>query len=320
MPKKVLITGISGFVGSFLAEHLVSNTDYQISGTYLSKNSTANLSSIANKLHLEQIDLKDKKAVFALLENIKPDLIFHLAALSAVGQSFDNPEETIVNNIVVQLNLLEAVQKLSFTNSHILIVSSADVYGKVAKEDLPIDEETKFYPTNAYAVSKIAQDYLGLQYYAAYGLKIIRARPFNHTGPRQASGFVIADWAQKIALIEKGKVEPILQVGNLDAKRDFTDVRDMVKAYALLIEKGKAGDVYNIGSDTSYKISEILEMLLSLSTAKITVSKDLKLIRPEDSPERICNSKKFRALTGWIPKIPMKQTLKDTLDYWRDIV
>src|SRR3989344_1296755 len=219
MPKKVLITGVSGFAGSYLAEYLISQNSDQISGTYLSENSLLNISSISKQIKLFKLDLKDKERIFKIIKDLKPDSIFHLAALPAVGASFDKPEETIINNVLVELNLLEAVRKLNLKESRILIVSSADVYGKVSKEDLPIDEETKFYPANSYAISKITQDYLGLQYFIAYGLKIIRARPFNHIGPRQASGFVIADWAQRIVQIEKGELEPVLRVGNLEAKR-----------------------------------------------------------------------------------------------------
>lgn len=320
MVKKVLITGISGFVGSHLAEYLLTQEAYSIYGTYLSESSLVNIASLKEKLTLTQIDLQDEKKVFTLIEEIKPDIIFHLAALSSVGQSFEKPAETIINNVVVQVNILEAVRRLKLTETKILIVTSADVYGKVAKEDIPIDEETKFQPANAYAISKITQDFLGLQYFISYKLKVIRARPFNHIGPRQATGFVIADWAQKIAKIEKGMLEPILRVGNLEAQRDFTDVRDMVKAYALLIEKGAIGDVYNIGSGVSHKIADVLTMLLSFSKVQISIDVEPQLLRPEDSPERVCDNRKFVQLTGWKPTISLETTLKETLDYWRQIV
>jgi GDP-4-dehydro-6-deoxy-D-mannose reductase len=200
------------------------------------------------------------------------------------------------------------------------VVASAEVYGCVKKEDLPIDEETPLNPTNPYAVSKLTQDFLGLQYHLSYGLKTLRVRPFNHVGPRQSPNFVVSTFAQKIVEIEKGKREPVLPVGNLQAKRDFTDVRDVVKVYSLLMEKGEFGEVYNIGSGVSYKIAEILEKLLSISKVKITVKVDKSLFRPIDDPDLVCDVTKVTKLTGWRPEIPIEKTLKDTLDYWRNII
>lgn len=320
MKKKVLITGISGFAGSHLAEFLIDKKEYEVNGTYLFSSSLRNLVKVAKRLHLSQVDLTHQEDIARLVKEVKPDLVFHLAALPAVGESFDRPGETIINNVTAQLNLLEAIKKLGFLDCRILVVSSADIYGRVSRKDLPINEKTSFYPTNAYAVSKIAQDFLGLQYFLSYKLKIIRARPFNHIGPRQSPGFVIADFAQKIAKIEKGELEPVLRVGNLLPRRDFTDVRDMVRAYTLLIEKGIPGEAYNIGSGVSHKISDILDMLLSFVKAKITVEEDPLLFRPQDSPDRVCDNQKFIKLTHWKPEIPLEQTLKDTLDYWRKIV
>ena len=212
---KALITGISGFAGSFLAEYLFSQKKYFITGTYLSKGSLSNLTNIIDSLHLVKVDLTDQKAILQLIGEERPDVVFHLAALPAVGASFDKPAETIINNVVAQVHLLEAIRKVGLFNCRILVVSSADVYGKVAKEDLTIDEDTEFNPTNAYAVSKNAQDFLGLQYMLSYNMKIIRARPLNNIGPRQYLGYVVADFAQKIAKIEKGLQEPLLTVGNL---------------------------------------------------------------------------------------------------------
>lgn len=317
---KALITGISGFAGSFLAEHLISQKTYSVIGTYLSSNSLKNVASIKEKIKLVQLDLTNKENIYQLIEKERPDAIFHLAALPAVGESFDRPAETIINNVVAQVHILEAIRKAEIFDCRILVVSSADVYGKVAKEDLPIDEETQFYPGSAYAVSKVTQDFLGLQYFLSYNMKVVRARPFNHIGPRQSVGFVVADFAQKIAKIEKGLQEPLLMVGNLEPRRDFTDVRDMVRAYHLLLEQGEVGEAYNIGSGKAYKISEILDTLLELSHAKITVKKDPTLFRPQDSLDRVCDNRKFVKLTAWKPQIPIRQTLQDTLDYWREIV
>ncbi|MCL5438423.1 MAG: GDP-mannose 4,6-dehydratase [Patescibacteria group bacterium] len=320
MRNKVLITGATGFAGSYLVEYLVKTKKYEITGTSFSASDFRNIQEIRNDINIIKIDLSKSSEVKELIDKVRPDLIFHLAALTSPADSFKNPAETITNNITAQVNLFESVRQAKLTGTRILVTSSADIYGRVAKEDLPIDEETKFMPGSPYSVSKIAQDYLGLQYFLSYNLKIIRVRPFNHSGPRQAPNFVIPSFAKKIAEIEKGKKEPILNVGNLDTKRDFTDVRDMVYAYALIIEKGEPGDVYNIGSGVSHKISDILNKLLSFSKIKIEVKQDSVLFRPGDEPELLCDNRKFRALTGWVPKISIERTLEDTLDYWRNIV
>ncbi len=320
MLKKALITGVSGFAGSFLADFLLTNGGYEVSGTYLSEASLVNLKQHKDKLHLFQVNLIHEEETTRVIEQVKPDLIFHLAALPAVGDSFSKPAETIINNVVVELNVLEGIKNTKLFKSRILIVSSADVYGKVAEKDLPIDEDTPFMPTNAYAVSKITQDFLGLQYVISYNMQIIRVRPFNHFGPRQATGFVVADWCKKIAQIEKGQIAPITKVGNLKAKRDFTDVRDMVEAYAILLEKGEVGEVYNVGSGKSIWIEDILQILLKEAKVKISIEKDDLLFRPVDSLDRVCDNSKFVALSGWKPKIPIEKTLKETLDYWRNIV
>lgn len=320
MQKKVLITGISGFAGSHLAEYLVSKKKYAVSGTYLLDSGLEHLFKFKNEITLSKIDLTDAVKVSQLIKITKPDYIFHLAALTSPANSFNHPAETIINNVTAQINLLEAIKNYGFFNTSILIVSSADIYGKVAEKDLPIDEETKFNPANPYSVSKITQDFLGLQYFLSYNLKIIRVRPFNHIGPRQSPNFAVASFAKKIAEIEKGKINNILHVGNLDAKRDFTDVRDMVCAYALILEKGKIGDVYNMGSGVAYKMSEILERLLFFSKMKIKIEVDPVLLRPSDEPVLLCDNRKIKKVTGWNSKISLDQTLKDTLDYWRSIV
>lgn len=320
MAKKILITGMTGFAGSFLAEYLVKNSIGEVVGTYIAEASLQNISHISEKVKTIHLDLKDSKKVEDVISSEKPDWVFHLAAIPAVGDSFTKPAETIINNVVAELNLLEGVRNSKLFETRILIVSSADVYGKVSEKDLPIDEDTPFMPTNAYAVSKITQDYLGLQYAISYNLQVVRVRSFNHFGPRQATGFVVADWCKKIALIEKSKIPPVIKVGNLKAKRDFTDVRDMVEAYYLLLEKGKVGDVYNVGSGKSICIEDVLYILLKEAKVKIMVEKDDALFRPVDSLERVCDNRKFVSLSGWKPKIPIEKTLKETLDYWRNIV
>lgn len=317
---KALITGITGFAGSYLAEHLASTKRYDISGTYLLEESLVNVGNIKNKLNLIKADLSEEEKVFKIIKDVSPDVIFHLAALTSPFDSFKNPTQTLTNNISLQINLLEGIRKYNLLNTKILIVSSADIYGLVKKEDLPIDEQTPLTPTSPYSVSKIAQDFLGLTYFLSYKLKIVRVRPFNHIGPRQSPSFVVSSFAKQIVEIEKGKRQPVLHVGNLETKRDFTNVKDMVRAYTLAIEKGKYGEAYNVGSGVSYRIFDILDKLVTMSSSKIKIEKDRTLFRPSDNPDLLCDSSKFTKLTGWKPQISIETTLKDTLDYWRNII
>lgn len=308
---KALVTGINGFAGTHLRNHLV-NSGYEVFGTVKPGSETP------TNDHFFECDIQDFEGIKNIIERIEPDHIYHLAALTSPAESFKNPANTVTTNIGGQLNILEAVKKLQLVNSRVLVVSSAEVYGKADESDLPIDEATPLRPLSPYAVSKIAQDFLGYQYSHSQNVQAIIVRPFNNIGPNQGPIFVVPSFARQIAEIEKGKKEPVIKVGNLESKRDFTDVRDVVRAYELLMQKGVSGDVYNIGSGESHKIQEVLDILLSLTDVKIIVEKDPELMRPGDIPELLCDYSKLHEVTGWRPEIKLEQTLKDTLDYWRN--
>lgn len=318
--KKVLITGITGFVGQHLASHLIPQNNYEIVGTYRSDASLDSFGELKNHITFKKVDLGNAEAVAECILSEKPDAVIHLAAQASPAASFKTPIDTLTNNIASEYSVLEALKINNMRDTRVLIISTGEIYGLVTPTDIPVDENTPLRPASPYAVSKIAQDYLGLQYHLAYHLDIIRLRPFNHIGPGQKAGYVVADFAKQIAEIEKDVKEPILSVGNLNAKRDFTDVRDMVKAYGLVLEKGESGEVYNLGSGHSHKIADILEQLLALSEKEIEVKVDPERFRPVDVPEIVCNNRKFTSLTQWKPEIPFETTLKDILDYWRNIV
>jgi GDP-4-dehydro-6-deoxy-D-mannose reductase len=317
--KRILITGITGFVGKHLATYLHSKKSYEIIGTYHSEGSLQALEEIKNNITVKQIDLQDKEATESLILEEKPDYIVHLAAQASAAKSFSDPVGTITNNITSEFSILDAIRKYSL-KTRVLIISTGDIYGIIKSSDIPVDEETPLRPGTPYAVSKIAQDYLSLQYHLAYKVNVVRMRPYNHVGPGQKEGYVISDFAKQIAEIEAGKKEPILSVGNLNAGRDFTDVRDVVKAYELALQKGESGEVYNIGSGKSRKIADVLEQMLSLSSKKIEVKVDQTKFRPIDVPEIVCDYQKFHKLTGWKPEILFEETLENILDYWRKIV
>jgi GDP-4-dehydro-6-deoxy-D-mannose reductase len=247
---------------------------------------------------------------------VRPDLVFHLAAMADVGRSFQNPWETLENNIVSQINVLQAILNLRLP-TRILVVSSAEIYGSAVKTGVPQDENTPFQPANPYSVSKVAQDMLGLQYFISYKMPIIRARPFNHIGPSQKGGFVAADFASQIAAIEAGQHEPVIYVGNLSAERDFTDVRDVVRAYYLLALKGEPGQAYNVCSGEAYSVQYLLDTLLNFSTVNVEVRQEPSRMRPSDVPRRVGDATKLREATGWKPEILFEQSLLDILNDWR---
>jgi GDP-4-dehydro-6-deoxy-D-mannose reductase len=316
--KTVFITGIAGFVGSHLAELLLNN-GYEVHGLCRPRSKTDHIDAIINKLHLEDADLLDTHSLYATISHIKPDYIFHLAAQSFVPTSWVSPSVTLEVNVVGSANLFEAVRQAKI-DPVIQIACSSEEYGLVLPDELPIAEENPLRPLSPYAVSKVAMDYLGYQYYKSYGVKVVRTRGFNHTGPRRGDTFAESNFAKQVALIEKGKQEPVIHVGNLEAKRDYTDVRDMVRAYLLAVQKCEYGDVYNICTGDAVEIGEMLNMLLSFSKIKVTVKQDPSRMRPSDVPVLIGDNSKFVGKTGWKPEIPFKQTMEDLLNYWRSRV
>ncbi|NOX96504.1 MAG: GDP-mannose 4,6-dehydratase [Nitrospirae bacterium] len=313
---KVLITGITGFVGSHLADYLLTKPEVEICGIYRWRSDTKNIDHIKDRLKLWECDLKDASSVSKIIDDVRPDKIFHLAAQSFVPTSWHAPAETLTTNIVGELNIFEAVRRAGL-NPWIQIAGSSEEYGLAYEEEIPIKETNPLRPLSPYGVSKVGQDLLAYQYYMSYKLNVIRTRGFNHTGPRRGEVFVCSDFARQVVRIEKGLQPPVIKVGNLDAKRDFTDVRDMVRAYWLSLEKCKPGEVYNICSGKSYKISEVLEMLLGMTKETIEVKANESKFRPSDVLVLLGDSSKFRKETGWKPEIPFEKTLKDIIDYWR---
>lgn len=313
---RALITGITGFAGRHLARYLGEEGD-EVFGI-ASPRAAVDLPEIAAG-RLTQADLNDPLAVRNALEAFRPEAIYHLAAQASIPRAWEDPARTLYNNINAQLNLFQAALTLRLDPA-ILVVGSADEYGRVQPEDLPVDEETPLRPVNPYAVSKLAQDYLGLQYHLSHKMHIVRVRPFNHIGPGQGVGFVVPDFCQQLARIEMGLQAPILRVGNLEARRDFTDVRDIVRGYRLALMHGQPGQVYNLGSSRAYAIRDLLDRLLALSTVPVQVEQDPARMRPSDVPIIVSDCRRIRQEVGWEPRIPLEQSLRDTLDDWRNRV
>lgn len=314
--KKILITGIAGFVGSHLAELCLSAGD-DVFGVVLAGENLANLKDIKEKIKIFTCDLSQKKEILKVIKEVQPDVIFHLAGQSFPSLSFQRPQETLSTNIFIALNIFEAVRELNI-DPVIQVACSSDEYGLIKEDELPVKETNPLRPTSPYAVSKIAVDMLAFQYHQSYQMKTVITRAFNHTGPRANPQTVAPRFAQQIALIEAKKQEPIIKVGNLDAFRDFSDVRDIVKAYYLSIEKCEYGTSYNIGSGRAYQIREILDILLSFSSIKATIEQDPTLMRTEKSAKIVCDFSKFNLATAWKPTIKIEETLKDLLDYYRN--
>ncbi len=310
-----LITGISGFVGSHLAEYLLDRK-YSIAGTFLIEKSLENLSGFADRLELFQLDLRQKEPVRRALNAAQPKWIFHLAAFSSVGFSFQRPEEALLNNFVPTLNVLEAVREMP-VRPKVLMVSSSDIFGKVDEKWLPLKGREPWAPRSPYAASKGAADLIGQAYFHSFKIPVYHAFAFNHTGPRQGPGFAVPDFASQIAQIEAGASKPVISVGNLKSRRDFSDVRDIVRGYELALKKGKPGEVYTFCSGKDIPVERVLRMLLRLSKVKIKVKSDPARSRPSEIPVLRGDFSKAKKELGWKPSIKLEKTLADTLDFWR---
>ncbi len=307
---RVLITGAGGFVGHHLAAHIGNaQPKARLTGTTLFPSETVH-PAVSEQ---QRVDLKNYSLVRRLVAECLPDAIYHLAAQAFVPRSFEDPWETLENNIRAQLNIISACLELEI-RPRILIVSSAEIYGAATPERLPMSEDAAIRPTNPYSVSKVAQDMLGLQYYLSHGLPIMRARPFNHIGPGQNERFVAPAFARQIAAIEEGAEDAVIYVGNLEAKRDFTDVRDIVRAYHKIVESGKPGEAYNIASGQAHSIRQLLHILLRFSQIDIEVRVDPARLRPVDVPEIRGDYGKLRRDTGWEPALTFEDTLRDVLN------
>lgn len=315
MKKRVLITGITGFAGSHLAEFLLKKK-FEIYGVCRWRANRDNILHLNKKLKLIEADLLDAHSLDSLMIEVRPEYIFHLAAQSFVPASWTSPAVTLETNVVGTANLFESVRRAQI-DPVIQIACSSEEYGLVKEDEVPVKETNPLRPLSPYGVSKVAMDHLGYQYFKSYDMKIIRTRGFNHTGPRRGEVFAESSFARQIAEIEKRKREPVIYVGNLEARRDYSDVRDMVRGYFLAVTKGEPGEVYNLCSGKAWRIGDCLEMLLKMSKVKVKIRQDPLRMRPSDIPILLGDNSKFVKKTGWQPEIPFKETLKDLLNYWR---
>lgn len=316
---RVLITGITGFVGSHLAEFLLDQGGIEVVGTQRWRSKTDNVDHLKGRIQLLDCDIRDATSVRQMLSTLEPDRIFHLAAQSFVPMSWSAPSETLSTNTIGQINLLEAIRELKL-QTRVQVAGSSEEYGLVHPHELPLVETSPLRPLSPYAVSKVAQDLLGYQYARSYKMFIVRTRAFNHTGPRRGEVFCTSNFAKQIAGIEAGLQEPVISVGDLSSRRDFTDVRDIIQGYWLALEKGEPGEVYNLCSGRDVSIRDVLDILLGCSSVKVRVQVDPQRLRPSDVRMLQGDCSKFTKRTGWKAVIPLEKTLEDLLNYWRDKV
>ncbi len=316
---KALVTGITGFVGSHLTDLLLKK-DVEVVGLTRWRSSKENILHFIDQVTLEHGDLVDLPSLLSIFDKHRPDVIFHLGAQSLVPYSFRAPITTLETNVIGTCNLLEAIKILRNDKFDPIthICSSSEVFGQVREDEIPITEDNPFRPASPYAVSKVGEDMLALQYWLSWGIKTIRTRLFSHTGPKRGEFFVVSNFAKQIAEIEIKKRDPVIHVGNLDSIRTFMDVRDAVNAYWLLVNKCSPGEVYNIGGNTTMTVGEMLDRLIGLSCRNdIEIRVDPDRLRPSDVTLQIPSTDKFREATGWQPEIDFDTTLRDTLGYWR---
>lgn len=309
--KKALIIGAAGFVGNYLIDHIQKHCVWSIAVTKMPHEKIKNAG-----VDVFDLNILDKDAVRELLEKVHPDYIFHLAAQSSVALSWKNPDLTVDVNIKGSIHVLDAIRDLDY-KPRVLLIGSGEEYGHVRPEEVPIVEGNVSRPGNLYAATKACQNMIGKIYADAYKMDIMSVRAFNHIGPNQAPLFVVSDFCKQVAEIEAGQKEQVMKVGNLSAKRDFTDVRDVVHAYVMLMENGKAGETYNVGSGNAVEIAEILKQIVALSDTEINVEVDPNKLRPVDVPIIEADITKLVNCCGWERTIPLNVTLEETLNYWR---
>jgi GDP-4-dehydro-6-deoxy-D-mannose reductase len=314
--RRVLVTGVTGFAGSHLVDYMLGLGDVEIWGIQRWRSRTENIEHFRDRIQLVECDLRDAESTRDAIEQSRPDWIFHLAAQSFVPTSWRAPSESLTTNVLGQLHVFEACRRIGM-KPRIQIACSSEEYGMVYEDELPIKESNPLRPLSPYAVSKVTQDLLAYQYFMSYQTDVVRTRGFNHEGPRRGPVFVASDFAKQIADIERGMKEPVIHVGNLDARRDFSDVRDIVRGYWLALEKGEPGEVYNLCSGKAWTIRAVLDHLLTLTKTKIEVRQDPKRLRPSDVPVLLGDPSKFQRQTGWKPVIPFERTLADMLEFWR---
>ena len=315
---RVLITGITGFAGSHLAEYAL-HQGAEVWGTVRATSQLDRVAHLGERVHLVQCDLMEWEAVARVVKEVAPEWVFHLAAQTYVPASLEDPKGTLATNVFAQVHVLEAVRRWR-PDARVHIAGSSEEYGHVLPEELPVRETNPLRPLSPYAVSKVTQDLLGYQYHRTHGLNVVRTRAFNHEGPRHAATFALSSFARQIAEIEAGRREPVLLVGNLEARRDYLDVRDVVRAYWLALERGDPGEVYNVASGRMWRIGDALEHLLGLSRVRVEVRQDPARLRPVDVPYMQGDASKLRERTGWEPAIAFEETLRDLLEYWREQV
>lgn len=314
---RILVTGCTGFAGGYLVEQLAAGGAGTLFG--LCRHPEREPAHLASKLASLPCDLEDRAAVEAVLRDVRPDRIFHLAGYANVGRSALEPDAARAGNLTATQNLYEAVMGWG-GRPRILYVSSAHIYGDAHSGEPLIDENWPLQPIGAYGQSKWAADQASEEYWLRDKLEIVRVRPFNHIGPRQSSDFAVSRFARQIAAIEAGLQKNPMTVGNIASRRDFTDVRDMVRAYVLLMDQGQPGEAYNVGTGEAHSMQTILDQLLGMARVRIEVGQDPKLMRAADATALRADASKLRRLTGWSPQIPLSQTLSDILEYWRSAV